>query len=302
MSHTPSNSAVLFLATGSATSAENVEAFVADIREGRPASPELLAAVRRRYQLIGGSPFMQITLAQARQLEAELARRGHPAPLVPGMCHCAPRIVEAVAELKARGITSAVVLILAPLHAHFNQGRYARRLQQAQQELGWPLEIRWIESWWREPKFLEAWEDHLRQALVQDARKTKVLFTAHSLPARVRSAGDPYEQEFQACATTLAERLSLKDWDIAFQSAGGSPEPWLGPSLKERLSQLSGYDRVVVAPIGFVCDNVEILYDLDIEARELAHQQGLEWVRVETLNVRPLFIEALADAAGKALS
>ncbi|HBA85305.1 MAG TPA: ferrochelatase [Verrucomicrobia bacterium] len=295
--------AVLFLATGSATSQENVEEFLLDIREGRPSSPELVEKVKQRYRLIGGSPFMRITLAQAKALKDELSHRGIGNPIFPGMCHCAPRIQDAVAEMKAQGVTQAVALIMAPLHASFNQGRYAKRLREAQEKLGTKIEAAWIESWRQEPKFLQAWEANLRK--VQDVPgKTKWIFTAHSLPARIRQAGDCYEAEFRACAEALAGRLGLADWDTAFQSAGASPEPWLGPSLKECIAHLaeSGYSRIVVSPIGFVCDNVEILYDIDIEAKELARQQGLRLDRVEAMNTQPLFIEALADAAGKALA
>jgi ferrochelatase len=288
--------AVLFLATGSASSPEDVEEFLLDIRDGRAPSPELLAEVKERYRLIGGSPFLRITLAQADALKQELARRGLDLPVFAGMCHCAPRIHDAVAKMQSAGIRKAVAIVMAPLHASFNQARYSKRLRDAQRSLGTDIEVRWIESWWEEPKFIEVWTTNIRKALAPDSAKTRLLFTAHSLPERILRSGDRYDKRFRACAAAVADRLGYADWDTAFQSAGASPEPWLGPSLKDRLPGLAeaGYGRVLVAPIGFVCDNAEILYD--IEAKALARENGLRLDRAELPNTMPLFIEAVADA------
>lgn len=295
--------AVLFLATGSATSPDEIAGFITDIREGRPPSPELLAEVQHRYQLIGGSPFMRITLAQSAALSGELMRRGIRSPVFNGMCHCEPRIRSAVERMKQAGIEHAIAIILAPLFSPYNRDRYARRLDQAQRELGTNIAVRWIESWWRQPRFIEAWSEHIQRALGAASGKTKLIFTAHSLPARVEKAGDRYADELKSCAAALAERVGFADWDVAFQSAGASPEPWLGPSLKECLGMLpsAGYERLVVAPIGFVCDNAEILFDLDIEANELARASGIRLARVETMNESALFIAAVADALEGAL-
>ena len=294
--------ALLFLATGSPTSPAELPGFLADIRGGRPASPELLAEMQRRYQLIGGSPFMCITLAQSEALRAELVRRGRHLPVFNGMCHSEPRIHRATEQMREAGIEEAVALIMAPLFSTFNRERYAKRLDEAQGALDTRIAVRWIESWWRQPGFLEAWAANIRKALDASSAKTKLIFTAHSLPERAEKAGDRYADELKSCATTLAARVGFDDWAVAFQSAGASPEPWLGPSLKEVMPTLpdAGYRRLVVAPVGFVCDNAEILYDLDIEAKDQSRALGLSFERVETMNTTPLFIEAVADAVESA--
>lgn len=304
MSDIQPNPAVLFLATGSATSPENVADFITDIREGRPPPPQLVEEVRHRYELIGGSPFMRITLAQSAALRQELVKRGLDVPVFNGMCHCEPRIREAVAQMKAAGIQCAVALIMAPLHSTFNRARYARRLDEAQQKLGTNIEVRWVESWWSEPKFIQAWACNVRQALDSGGGLAKLVFTAHSLPARIRQAGDGYEEQLKSCAERIAKLVGYPEWTWAFQSAGQSSEPWLGPSLKEVMATLpiDVYQRVVVAPIGFVCDNAEILYDIDIEAKALASEHGLGFNRAAVVNENPWFIEAVANAVTKALA
>jgi protoporphyrin/coproporphyrin ferrochelatase len=303
MSDIKPNQAVLFLATGSATSPENVAEFVTDIREGRTPSPQLVEEVKHRYELIGGSPFMRITLAQSAALRQELVKRGIDVPVFNGMCHCEPRIREAVGQMKAAGIQRAVALILAPLPSTFNTNRYARRLDDAQQKLGANIEVRWVEPWWSEPKFIQAWARNVRQALDSGGGLAKLVFTAHSLPARIRQAGDGYEEQLKSCAERIAKLVGYPEWTIAFQSAGQSPEPWLGPSLKELIPTLPAeeYARLVVAPVGFVCDNAEILYDIDIEAKELAREHGLGFYRAAVMNDDPWFIEAVANAVERRL-
>ena len=211
--------AVLFLATGSATSPDNVGEFITDIREGRPPSPQLLEEVKRRYQLIGGSPFMRITLAQSAALQKELSRRGIGVPVFNGMCHCEPRIRNAVEQMKSAGVQKAVAMIMAPFFSTFNRDRYARRLDEAQKSLGTNIELHWVESWWQEPKFIAAWVENIRRVITAAPGKTKVVFTAHSLPARTRQAGDDYEEQLKSCAALMADQVGCKDWTTAFQSA-----------------------------------------------------------------------------------
>jgi ferrochelatase len=295
--------AVLLMAYGTVSSMDDMAAYLLDIREGRPPSPELVREMRHRYEAIGGSPLLRLTEAQARALESELARRGRPAPVFTGMRHWSPRIREAVAAMNAAGVTEAVAIVLAPHYSSLSIGRYRKRLDEALAETGARIRFRVVESWWNQPRLFDAFEQRVRSALARwegaPAAKTRVLFSAHSLPARLKAMGDPYEDQLLAHAKALADRLGLADWMFVFQSAGASPEPWLGPALEEVIPRLAaeGYRRLLVVPTGFVCDHVEILYDLDIEAKALAADHGIDLARTESMNDFPPFIAALADAA-----
>jgi ferrochelatase len=294
--------AVLLMAYGSPSSMDDLEPYLLDVRDGRPPPPALVEEMRRRYTLIGGSPLNRITAEQAQALQAELARRGRNWPVYVGMRHGSPRIREAVAGLQRDGVTDAAALVLAPHCSSLSIGRYRKRLEEAQAAAGGGIRFQVVNSWWRQPRMIEAMERRVRDAWqrisARPAGRMRVVFTAHSLPARIRAEGDPYEEELLANARTLAERLELTDWMLAFQSAGAGPEPWLGPTIEEVIPRLArdGYRQVLVAPIGFVCDHVEILYDLDVEARRVAEKHGLRLERTESMNTYPPFIAAVADA------
>lgn len=293
--------AVLLMAYGTVSSMDDMAAYLLDIREGRPPSPELVGEMQRHYAAIGGSPLLRLAEAQARALEAELARRGRPAPVFIGMRHWTPRIRDAVAAMKAAGVTDAVAIVLAPHFSSLSIGRYRKRLDEALAETGAQIRFRVVESWWEQPRLFEAFERRLRDALARwdgvPPAKTRVLFSAHSLPARIKAMGDPYEDQLMAHAKALAQRVGLADWMFVFQSAGASPEPWLGPAIEDVIPRLAaeGYRRLLVVPTGFVCDHVEILYDLDLEAKALAAEHGIELARTESMNTFEPFIAALAD-------
>lgn len=294
-------SAVLLLAYGTVEPLDRMAEFLADVMEGRPPTPGLVAEMRRRYEAVGGSPLTRLTFEQARAVEAELARRGRLRPVFVGMRHWEPRIRQAVEAIAAAGARQATAIVMAPHYSALSIGRYRRRLDEAIAAIDANIEVRWVERWWHQPKLLDAHERRLREALARErgeARPCWVIFTAHSLPERIRAMGDPYEQEVLAHARRLADRVALSDWSFAFQSAGASAGPWLGPSIGDELRRLAaaGVRRALVCPIGFVCDNVEILYDLDIEARQLAADLGMDLARVESLNAHPLLAEAVADA------
>lgn len=298
--------AVLLMAYGTVASTEDMADYLLDIREGRPPSPELVVEMSRRYDAIGGSPLLRWSEAQARALESELARRGTPAPVFLGMRHWPPRIREAVVSMNAAGVAEAVAMVLAPHYSSLSVGRYRKRLEEAVADAGASIRFAWVESWWNQPRLLAAFERRIRSGLARwdglPPARTRVLFSAHSLPARIKAAGDPYEDQLQAHARALAERMDLDDWMFVFQSAGASPEPWLGPAIEDVIPDLAaeGYRRLLVVPLGFVCDHVEILYDLDIEARDIARGHGVDLARTESMNDFPPFIEALADAVGEA--
>jgi ferrochelatase len=181
-------------------------------------------------------------------------------------------------------------------------GKYWARVNEAQESLGSKIDFTFVNSWYRQPKFLQAVENHVRAGLEKfspDVRdQVKIVFTAHSLPARLIEMGDPYDDELKDNARRVANRLGDVDWMFSYQSAAETGEPWLGPQIEEVVVELAqaGYKHMLVAPVGFVCDHVEILYDIDIEAKEIAQEHGLQLERIESMNSSPLFIEAVADA------
>jgi len=300
-----SDRAVLMMAHGTVDDLSRMAEYLQDVAEGRPPSAELVAEMRRRYEQVGGSPLTRITFDQAAALEAELRRRGRPRRVYVGMRHWEPRIRTAVERMAADGVRQAVGLVMAPHYSSFSIARYRRRLAEALGAAPGAPEVRLVERWWSEPGLQRAIAARVTEALACHgigAESVHVIFTAHSLPARVREAGNPYEAEVREHADQLAERLRLPHWSFAFQSAGATPEPWLGPSLDEELARIAaaGAHRTLVVPIGFVSDHMEVLYDLDIEARQRAAELGIELWRVESLNVSAEFIGALADVVERA--
>jgi ferrochelatase len=302
--------AVLLLAYGGPDSLEDVEPFLKDIRGGRPTSPELVAEVRERYARIGGSsPLLAITRAQAQALEEALPRdpegQGRFRAFV-GMRHWTPTIRQTVEEIHRAGLARGVALCMAPHFSRMSIGAYMARLDEALAEISGDLRFERVESWGEHPLFLNAVAEKVHRGLARFAPlrpgEVKVIFTAHSLPSRILEEGDPYEAQLRDTARRVAQRVAKKvgedlDSCFAYQSAGASSIPWLGPSLEEMIDELTGVGRrnLLVAPIGFVADHVEILFDLDIEAREIASRAGARLERTESLNTDPTFIAALAD-------
>jgi ferrochelatase len=239
-------------------------------------------------------------MAQAKAVQDEINRRGRDTKVYVGMRHWKPWIKDTVAAMKADGVQDAVAVVMAPHFSSLSIGKYRKRVEQAQQDLGCTIPFRFIESWWQQPKFLDALDSKVRAALAKFSRedKVKVVFTAHSLPERIMKMGDPYDSQLKDNAATLANRLGLTDWMFAYQSAGASPEPWLGPAIEDVIPDLArqGYKNVLVAPLGFVCDHVEILYDLDIEAQKVAQEHGIHLERTQMMNTTPEFIAAIVDA------
>jgi ferrochelatase len=292
--------AILVLAYGTPSSMDDMAAYLLDVREGRIPSPELVAEMQHRYTLIGKSPLNELTMAQARAVQEEIRRRGRDTKVYMGMRHWKPWIKDTVAAMKADGVTEAVAIVMAPHFSSLSIGKYRKRTELAQEELGSSIQFTFVESWWQQPKFLEALESKVRTALAKFPKgaRVKVVFTAHSLPERIMKMGDPYDSQLKDNAAALATRLGLTDWMFAYQSAGASPEPWLGPAIEEVIPDLArqGYKNVLVAPLGFVCDHVEILYDLDIEAKTIAKEHNVHLERTQMMNTTPEFIAAIADA------
>lgn len=299
--------AVLMLAYGSPDSPDDMEAYLLDIRGGRP-TPEAFANVfRERYDQIGGSPLTARTFEQAQAVEAVLRTRGDDLPVYVGMRHWKPWIKDTVAQMQANGIQEAVALVMAPHYSSMNIGRYWAKVNEAQEALGSNIRFTFVDSWWQQPGLLAAQEAHVRAGLEvfpEEVRnRIKLVFSAHSLPERLLKMGDPYDDELKGNARALVGRLGDVDWTFCYQSAAKTGEPWLGPQIENLIVDLaeSGYRYVLAAPIGFVCDHVEILYDIDIGAKKIAENRGVRLERIDSMNADPVFIEAVADAILKGL-
>jgi ferrochelatase len=282
--------AVVLMAYGSPSRIEDVPAYFDDVRGGRPVSAAAITELTERYRRIGGSPLETITGLQQQALEKELGL-----PVHVGMKHWRPRVAEAIEHALADGATRIVALVLAPHYSRMSIGEYRERVEKA---LGGRAELVFVESWHDDPAFLHVLAGRVRGT---DAH---VIFTAHSLPARILDEGDPYRDQLLETAELVADRAALKDWSFAFQSSSPTGEPWLGPDVLEELDALAarGVRKVLVAPVGFVSDHLEILWDLDVEARERAAALGLELERIESLNADPVFVTALAGIVRRAVS
>jgi ferrochelatase len=275
---------------------EDVERYLSFVRGGRPESPEVTQEVRRRYEAIGGSsPLLRWTRAQAEALQELLGL-----PVFFGMRNWNPFIRETMDQVRAAGIERLAAVCLAPQYSELSVGLYIRRTEEAAREAGVTAEIAWATSYPYEPLLIDAFTERLTPLLGPGKR---LLFTAHSLPVKALAADDPYERETRATAAVVAECAGLADWDFAFQSQGMTGGQWLGPTVESCLDRYAaeGVRQVVVDPIGFVCDHVEVLYDIDIGFREYAAARGIELTRPESLNGSPTFTRALAAVAGRVI-
>lgn len=291
---------VVVMAYGSPSGPDEIEAYYTDIRRGRPPTPEQLADLRSRYDAIGGvSPLAERTRAQVAGLQAALDER---APgrfrCALGQKHAAPSIEDAVRELAAAGVDGVVGIVLAPHYSVLSVQQYLDRLLAAADAAGMGT-VTGVQSWHRDEGWMDAQARRVGDALARlgDGVTVEVLFTAHSLPARILDSGDPYPDQLAESAQAIAGRAGVQRWRVAWQSAGRTPEPWLGPDLLEVLRDLAGgVDAVVVCPQGFTSDHLEVLYDIDIEARRVASECGLKLERTASLNDDPALIDALATA------
>jgi protoporphyrin/coproporphyrin ferrochelatase len=280
---------ILCMAYGSPATEADIAAYFTHIRGGRPPSPEALAELTERYRAIGGSPLTDITRQQATALAS---RTGLPTFV--GMKHASPFIADGAAEARRHGVRRLVGLPLAPHYARMSLGSYQRSLQEA-----WDGELVFIAGFHDHPAFIAAVQGLLREALAPSLRE-RLFFTAHSLPERIIAEGDPYRDQLLESCRLVASGMELPRWELAFQSASHTGEPWLGPDLLEAVEQ-SGAKDVLVCPIGFVADHLEILYDLDVEAQSFAREKGLRIRRTQSFNTRPEFIDALSRIVSDAL-
>jgi ferrochelatase len=279
------------MAYGSPERIEDVPAYYADIRGGRAIRPELLEELTERYRRFGieeRNPLNEITERTRAALERELGLA-----VFTGMKHWTPRIADAVETALAGGADTVVGLVLAPHYSRLSIGGYRAQLEEA---LADRADLLFVERWHDEPALIELWADRLR------GTSAHVVFTAHSLPARILEDGDPYRDQLLETSRLVAGAAGIADWSFSFQSESPTGEPWLGPDILDHLEELHGQGttRVLLAPIGFVADHLEIRWDLDTEAHEKAEELGLELERVEMPNDDPAFVAVLAEIVRRA--
>ncbi|HEY2234343.1 MAG TPA: ferrochelatase [Candidatus Angelobacter sp.] len=296
-------SAILLLAHGSPESPADIPDFMKHITGGRPVPDAVIKEVTHRYSLIGKSPLTEITMQQAEALQASLGL-----PVYVGMRNWRPFISDAVRQITSSGIEKVAAICLAPQNSSTSVGLYSKALADERKP---GLSVQFVESWHDHPLLIQAFAERLepvwRQASAEMGSALPVIFTAHSVPMRTISAGDPYEKQTKETAQLVARRIAGLTPELqhfAFQSQGMTGGPWLGPTVETVMleQKKQGHKGVVIAPIGFVCDHVEVLYDIDIGFRQFAREQELKLWRPESLNTSPTFIAALAKLASTRLA
>lgn len=299
--------AVLLMAYGTPGSENDIEAYLTDIRRGRRPSPDAVESLKERYRKIGGrSPLLDITIGQASALEKTLNSDGLETRVYLGMKHWHPYIKDVVPQIVRDGFRRIIALVLAPHYSHMSIGGYQQALNEAL-EASHRLQADFIESWYDNPLFHHAVGEEISEALKQFPVSTEVevIFTAHSLPERILQQNDPYPKQIHSSCQAVANQLKIERWSFAYQSAGQGDEKWLGPDILEVLKDVSRSAKacnVLVVPIGFVADHLEILYDIDIEAQSFAKAHDLNLKRTKSLNTSPTFIAALADIVRRRLN
>jgi len=304
-----STAGIVLMTYGSAQTVDEVPAYLASVRGGRPAADDLVAEFRRRYELIGFSPLVRITQAQGQALQELLdARHGRGSYRVEvGMLHSDPRIEVALRRLAAARVDRMVGLVLSPQWSPIIMGGYTRAFDAAA-EAHLPGVPRRLAGPWHElPGFIDALSARVQEALARFSPEQRatlaIMLTAHSLPEAVVQREPVYLEQIMATVHAVAERAGLRDgeWEFAYQSAGHSPEPWLTPDLKDLLPghRAAGKTDVLVVPVQFLADHLEILYDIDVAAREEAESEGLRFNRIDLMNTAPAFIDALAQVVAR---
>lgn len=305
----PSYDAVFLIAFGGPASPEEIRPFLVRVVRERPVAPERLEEVVRHYQAVGGrSPLNEITFRQASALEKTLRETGFSLPVYVGLRHSRPFLRETLDRMTADGVKRALGFILSSHQTEASWERYQREMEEARVELGYAPEIDYCPGWHAHPLLIESWTERIGAVLknVPEARRQNipVVFTAHSVPLSMAS-GSPYVAQIEESSRLIAARLGVERWSIAYQSRSGRPgEAWLEPDVGVVLKDLAGKKetQVVVAPIGFVSDHVEMLYDLDIAARKIAEELGVRFLRASCPNDHPTFIRMMADVIKTKLS
>ena len=292
--------ALLLLAFGGPRSLDEVEPFLTRLFGGRKPSPEQLERVKERYRLIGGSsPLPEITFKQARALEKSLSSKGYKFKSYVGMRYGHPLIEKALKEILQDGIGEAVALPMTPFRSRGSTGAYIEEVNRIRKNLQKTIEVSFIEAWHLHPLFVEAIQEKIYEGLIQftpeERRRVHLIFTAHSLP-KFLVENEPYVKDMEGSVREVLKKIDPLPWHIAFQSRGVGPEEWLGPNVESILTDLSWQKvrEVLIIPIGFVLDHIEVLYDIDIVYREKAKSMGMVLKRTRSLNFSEKFIKALA--------
>lgn len=296
---------VLFMAYGGPESLEDLPGYLSDIRSGRTTNSAVLEEISHNYASIGGkSPLLGITKEQAADTLALLNQDGVKYKGYLGMRHWAPWIEETVRDMLDDGIQQAVAVVLAPHYSSLSVAKYHQKVKAGLEMFHGQIDFSFIESYHTAPKYIQAMVNRVKEGIAQirqnDAgAEVHVVLSAHSLPERIIKMGDPYQNQLFESARLIAQGAGLAEgqWSWSYQSAGRSPEPWLGPQLEDHIASLNekGVKNVVSVVIGFVSDHVEILYDIDIKGQEVAKSLGMTLVRPPSLNTDPLYMETLAE-------
>jgi protoporphyrin/coproporphyrin ferrochelatase len=301
---------LLVMAYGTPYKEEDLERYYTHIRHGRKPSEEMVEDLRGRYEAIGGiSPLAKITLDQAESLEEYLnsAQDEIEFKMYLGLKHIEPFIEDAVGQMHQDGISDAVSIVLAPHFSTFSVKSYNGRAKEEAEKLG-GLTIHSVESWYLEPKFIEYWVEKVKEAFgkmdAEEKASAALIVSAHSLPEKILLSGDPYPNQLQETADLVAKGAGVENYYVGWQSAGNTPEPWLGPDVQDLTRDLHsqyGYKAFVFTPVGFVSDHLEVLYDNDTECKAVTDDVGASYSRPEMPNSHPKFIEAMASAIFKLL-
>lgn len=294
---------LLVMAYGTPTKEEDIEPYYTHIRHGRKPAPEELQDLKDRYKAIGGvSPLAKITEEQTKALEAKVneLQDEYEFKAYIGLKHISPFIEDAVQQMAEDGIKEAVSIVLAPHYSTFSIKSYNERARKEAEKHG--IQITSVESWYKEPGFIQFWAVGIRKiydAMSEEERSKAVLIvSAHSLPEKILQHGDPYADQLQETADLIAEKAGIVNYEVGWQSEGNTPDPWLGPDVQDLTRDLykeKGYRSFVYAPVGFVADHLEVLYDNDYECKVVCDELGVPYHRPEMPNTNPQFIQTLAE-------
>ncbi|QTL50128.1 ferrochelatase [Priestia aryabhattai] len=302
---------LLVMAYGTPYKEEDIERYYTHIRRGRKPSPEALEDLQNRYEAIGGiSPLAKITQQQMESLEKRLNEVQDEIEFKAylGLKHIEPFVEDAVEAMHKDGIKEAVSIVLAPHFSTFSVKSYNGRAKETAEKLGGPI-IHAVESWYSEPKFIQYWATRVKQTfdLIDEEKRQKavLIVSAHSLPEKIIAAGDPYPNQLQETADLIAQAAGIEHYEIGWQSAGNTPEPWIGPDVQDltrKLHEEKGYTSFVYTPVGFIADHLEVLYDNDYECKVVTDEIGADYYRPEMPNAQPEFIDGLATVVLKRIA
>lgn len=302
---------LLVMAYGTPYKEEDIERYYTHIRRGRKPSPEALEDLQNRYEAIGGiSPLAKITQQQMESLEKRLNEVQDEIEFKAylGLKHIEPFVEDAVEAMHKDGIKEAVSIVLAPHFSTFSVKSYNGRAKETAEKLGGPI-IHSVESWYSEPKFIQYWATSVKQTfdLIDEKKRQKavLIVSAHSLPEKIIAAGDPYPNQLQETADLIAQAAGIEHYEIGWQSAGNTPEPWIGPDVQDLTRELheeKGYTSFVYTPVGFIADHLEVLYDNDYECKVVTDEIGADYYRPEMPNAQPEFIDGLATVVLKQIA